>query len=103
MRRRLATTLVLGAGVPILVLSYLAMGSIEKQRSEDERTAEDRANLGAATVAERLDSLLEHAEATLGRWLGFLPFFNGPPSWVPVMNIWPKPSTIRTKSVIAGE
>lgn len=65
MRRRLATTLVLGAGVPMGVLAWLAIGSIEKQRGEASRDAEARAQQGATAVAERVEALLRHEEEAL--------------------------------------
>lgn len=65
MRRRLATTLVLGAGVPMGVLAWLAIGSIERQRGQELRDADERAARGANAVAERVEGLLQHEEETL--------------------------------------
>jgi signal transduction histidine kinase len=60
-----ATTLILGVGVPLAVLAYLAMGSIEKERGEEIRAAEDRASRAATAVAQGFDALLWHLEEAL--------------------------------------
>jgi signal transduction histidine kinase len=65
MLRRAVITLVFGAGVPMGVLSYLAVGSIANERGEEAQKVEERAQRAAEAVARGLDEHLTHAEDTL--------------------------------------
>src|SRR5690348_7138860 len=65
MLRRAVITLVFGAGVPMGVLSYLAVGSIANERGLEAQKVEQRAQRAAEAVARGLDEHLTHAEDTL--------------------------------------
>ncbi|MBI3724310.1 HAMP domain-containing histidine kinase [bacterium] len=67
MRRRAVATLVLGAGVPMGVLAYLALRSIALERGAETQEEEHRARKAATAVVDRFQDLLDHAEEGLAR------------------------------------
>src|SRR5579871_1480731 len=69
MRRRAVATLVLGAGVPMCVLAYLALRSVQSELDEQARAEERHARGAATAVIERLDDLFAHNEEALLRQL----------------------------------
>jgi two-component system phosphate regulon sensor histidine kinase PhoR len=65
MLRRAVVTLIFGAGIPILALSYMALRSIASEKREDERKAEEQAQTAAKLVRTRLNEQLQHIERSV--------------------------------------
>lgn len=65
MLRRAVMTLLFGAGIPILALSYMAVRSIASERGEDKRKVEAEALRAAEWISNRLDEQLDHIERSL--------------------------------------
>ncbi|MEZ0229987.1 MAG: ATP-binding protein [Planctomycetota bacterium] len=65
MLRRAVLTLLFGAGIPILALSYMAVRSITIERGEDQRKVAATAQRAAERVANDLNDHLVHLEGAL--------------------------------------
>ncbi len=65
MLRRAVVTLIFGAGIPILALSYMALRSIASEQRDEERKAEEQTQTAARSLASHLNDQLQHIERSV--------------------------------------